>query len=142
MKASEFGDDHATAPHVSKIRTQGGRIEGNQKIDFVCGCEDVFGREVDLIGRDTRQCSGRGANFGREVRERGKVIARKGSRFRELGTRELHSVTRVASESDGYAFDVFGVFRRDRLLGVRRRRVGWHSQNGSPFFLFSLPRVG
>ncbi len=61
---------------------------------------------MDLKPRYASECSGRSANLGWVIGKRCELIARDGSRFGEFRAGELHSITGVAGESDGYTFDL------------------------------------
>ncbi len=62
--------------------------------------------EVDLEAGHSGQRARGGANLGREVRERGEVVAEQSGLAREAVARELHTVTRVTREADDHSIDV------------------------------------
>src|SRR5206468_540575 len=67
----------------------------------------------------------RGADFGREVREGGDVVADEGGRVGELRAGQLHAVAGVAGEADGDRFNflsggvAWGGLRLDGRTGRR-----------------------
>ena len=62
--------------------------------------------EVDLEAGHAGQRPCGGANLGREVRERGEIVAEQSGLAREAVTGELHTVTRVTREADDHSIDV------------------------------------
>ena len=57
------------------VRHQRGRVHRHQRVDRVAGRVDVLAGEMDLETGDAGLGAARGANFGREVGERGDVVA-------------------------------------------------------------------
>ena len=64
------------------------------------GRQDVVIGDVDLEGGDAGQGAGRGPDLGREVRQRGQVVAEQGGRVGEAVPGELHPIAGVAGEAD------------------------------------------
>ena len=67
---------------------------------------------MNLETADTGQRARRGANFGREVGERGEIVAEKSGRIGELAAGDLHAVARVAAEADDRVFDGLATARQ------------------------------
>jgi hypothetical protein len=63
---------------------------------------NIVAAEVDLEPTDACQGSGGGSDLRREVRQRAQVVSGNGGGAGKARSRELHSVTGIARESDGY----------------------------------------
>src|SRR5215468_6034467 len=64
---------------------------------------------MKLVSADARKGSGRSANFGREVRERGDVVAVERDGIRELAAGNLHAIAGVTGEADYGAVNEFAL---------------------------------
>ncbi len=101
---------------------QRGRVECDEHVGLVGGGPDVLGREVDLVAGDARQGADRGADLGGEIREGREIVAGQCRRLGELGAGELHTVARIACETDRDPVEAFLRFvaRRNRSLRIRQ----------------------
>ena len=88
-------------------------------LGMVAGRQDVVVGDVDLEGRDPRQGARRGPDLGREVRQRGQVVAEQRRGVGEAVTGELHPVAGVTGEAD------------DRPIQVDDRRA--HEKRYQPY---------
>jgi hypothetical protein len=103
----EIDDEDAVFLQVRQIHLQRRGVHCDQHIDAVAGRVNVGRREVDLETADTGKSARRGANFGREVRQSGKVIAVKRHGICELAAGDLHAVAGVAAEANYSLFEDF-----------------------------------
>ena len=71
----------------------------------------------DLEGRDAGQGAGRGADLGREVRQRGQVVAEQRAGAGEAVAGELHAVAGVAGEADDDPVELLRRAMRSRGVG-------------------------
>src|SRR5262249_7964795 len=110
-------DEYAVCFEVRKIRFQRSRIHRNEDVHSVAGRENLIRREMELVTAYAGQGSGGGADFGREVRERGDVVAVKRHSVRERASRNLHTVARVSGEANYRAVNDFA------LGGLRQRYI-------------------
>ena len=69
-------DQDAAGAQVGEVGHQRGRVHRHQRVDRVAGRVNVLARKMDLESADARLGAARGANLGREVGERGDVVAR------------------------------------------------------------------
>ena len=69
---------------------------------------NVRGAELHLKATDAGEGTGWGSDLGREVRERGHVVADDGSGVGEPISRELHPVAGISGKSNGYAPQFLG----------------------------------
>ena len=99
-------DDRAALRQVGQVGSERGGIHRDEHVRAVAGCEDVVIGEVDLEAGHSGQRAGGRANLGREVRERGEVVAEQRGLAREAVARELHTVTRITREADDHSIDV------------------------------------
>ena len=60
---------------LSQLGVQRGRVHGHQHVRRVARRGDVVVGDVDLEGRDAGERAGRGADLGRELGQRGEVVA-------------------------------------------------------------------
>ena len=81
------------------------------------GREDVARGEVDLEGGHAVRGAGRRADLGREVGQRGQVVADHGGRVGEAAAGELHAITGVAGKADDYAILLLEVLFICRAIG-------------------------
>ena len=85
--------------------------------------QDVVVGEVHLERRDARQRALRGADLGREVRQRHQVVAEDRRLLGEPVTGQLHAVTGVAREPDDHPIellDLLGHFAPTSLVASAR----------------------
>jgi hypothetical protein len=94
----------AAVAEVFEVGHERGGVHGDEGVDRVAGGVDVVRGEVNLEARDAGLRTAGGADFSREVRERGDVVAGQGRGVGELRAGELHAVARVAAEADGGVF--------------------------------------
>ena len=81
---------------------------------------------MDLESADAGKSAGRSADLGREVRERGQVVAIERCCIRELAAGDLHSVAGVTAKTNAGFIDYFA-------LAARNFRYGrWHIFSESP----------
>ncbi len=74
---------------------------------------------MKLIAADTGKCARRGADFGREIRESGDVVAVEGDSIGELAAGDLHTVAGVSGEADHRAVNDLALVFRQRDIGGR-----------------------
>ena len=79
---------------------QRGRVHRHEHVRHVARREDVEVGDVDLEARHAGDRAGRGADLGREVRQRRQVVAEGGAHVGEAVAGELHAVAGVAGEAD------------------------------------------
>src|SRR5258708_11649635 len=72
---------------------------------------------MQLVAADAGQRARRSANFSREVRERGDVVAVEGDSIGELAAGNLHAVAGISGKTDHCAFDDFALVLRQRNIG-------------------------
>ena len=101
---------------LAQVRLQRRRVHGHEHVRRVAGREDVVVGEVDLEAGDARQRAGRRADLGREVGQRGEVVAEERRLAREAPARELHAVAGVAREADD---DPIALLDRLRHVKIR-----------------------
>ena len=78
-------------------------VHGDHHIAVIAGGLDHGGAEIDLKRRDPERGAGGGANFSREIREGGEIVAAKRRRLGELTADELHAVAGIAGKpNDGF----------------------------------------
>ena len=100
----DVDDENAVWFQVREIHFQSGGIHRDQRVDCIAGRIHIGRRKMNLESANARERTRRSADFSGEVRERRKIIAEKGSRISELAAGDLHSVTRVAAETDDRVF--------------------------------------
>ena len=103
MNSSVFTMMSAPAGRSAQVRLQRGRVHGDQDIRRVARGEDVVVGEVDLEAGDAGEGAGGSPDLGREVRQRGDVVAELGRLGGEPVSRELHPVAGVAGEPDDHS---------------------------------------
>src|SRR5262249_54022834 len=118
-------DQDAAVFQVLQIGLERGRVHDDQAVEPVAGGVDVGRGEVDLKTRNPRQGAGGGANLSWEVRERRDVVPQDGRDVRELRAGELHAVTGIAREPDGYGFNFLNFPPRGRGRGRSRRHSSY-----------------
>ena len=92
-------DEHGPLGHQVDVGLERGGVHGHEHVGRVTRGEDVVVRDVDLEGGHPVDGAGRGPDLGREVGERGEVVAQEGAARGETVPRELHPVTGVAGEA-------------------------------------------
>ena len=93
-------DDAAARNQVANVHLQRGGVHRHQHIWSVAWRMDVARREADLETGDTWERACRRANLRRVIRKGGDVVTEEGGGGGELAAGQLHSVARVAGESD------------------------------------------
>ena len=93
-------DQRAARLQRAEVGFERRRVHRHQRVRVVAGGEDVARGEVDLEGGDAARGAGRGADLGREVRQRREVVADVGGGGGEAVADELHTVARVPGEPD------------------------------------------
>ena len=94
-------DDHRAAGlDRVDIRLEGRRVHRHEHVGAVARRADVARGEVDLEGRDAVQGAGGGPDLGREVGQRGQVVAHQRGRVGEASPGQLHAIARIAGESN------------------------------------------
>ena len=99
-------DDHAALLHRPELGDESGRVHRHEHVGVVSGREDVARGEVDLEGRHAGRGARRGSDLGREVGERGEVVANDRGGVGEATAGELHPVAGVAGKADDDAVDL------------------------------------
>ena len=94
------GDDRSALGEVADVDLERRRVHRNEDARLITGREDVVVGEVHLEAGHAGQRSRRRADLGREVRERGEVVAEHRGLAREAIAGELHPVAGVAGEPD------------------------------------------
>ena len=97
---ARIDDEEPARVEVREVRAKGGRVHRHEHVEVVAGSGDLASAEVDLERGDPEQGAGGGADFGREIGERRKIVAMDGGSVGELEAGKLHPVTRVAREPD------------------------------------------
>ena len=82
-----------------QIGLEGCGVHGHEDVTLVTRAIDMVSH-MNLITRDTGDGVVRGADFSRIVGESGDVVSRQGRGVGEESTRQLHSVTGIAGETD------------------------------------------
>ena len=100
VEGVDVDQQRAARLELVELGVQRGRVHGHQHVGGVARRGDVVVGDVDLEGRHPGQGACRGTDLGRELRQRGQVVAEQGAGTGESITRELHAVTRVAREAD------------------------------------------
>ena len=93
-------DDHAVIPQVAHVGLERRRVHGDQDVRGVARRMNVVICDSDLETGNARQRAGRRPDLGREVGQRGQIVADQRRRVRELGAGELHAVARITGEAD------------------------------------------
>jgi hypothetical protein len=104
-------DQDAAGNQIREVRYQGGRVHGHQRLDLVAGRINVFAGEVNLEAAYAGLRAARSPDFGREVGERGNVVACQGGSVGQLGAGQLHAVARIAAEANRGRFKFYDGFR-------------------------------
>ena len=117
----QVDDQNAVGLEVREIHFQRGRIHGDERVDAVARRVDVARREMHLEAADAGQGAGRGANFSREIRERGEIVAVERDRIGELASGDLHAVAGIAAEAYDRAFHYLALTLRRTNQGCRHK---------------------
>ena len=115
-------DDVGPARQVGQVRLERRRVHRHQDVRRVTGGEDVGVGEVHLEAGDAGQGPGRRPDLGREVGERGDVVAELGGLRGEPVTGELHAVAGVAGEPDDHPIQLPDLLGHVELTSSRWRR--------------------
>src|SRR5580765_2833444 len=105
-------DKDAVGLEVGQIHLEGCGVHGDENIDGIARRVDLIRREVQLVAADAGESARRGADFGREIRESGDVVAVKGDRVGELAAGDLHAVAGVSGEANDGAVYNLALFRQ------------------------------
>ena len=95
-------DERPALLHPVQLVAQCGRVHGDEHVRGVARRRDVVVRDVDLEGRHPGQGSRRGPDLGRELGQRGQVVAHPGADAGEAVPCELHPVAGVPGEADDH----------------------------------------
>jgi hypothetical protein len=95
-------DDRRAAVELAEVGLQRRGVHGHEHIGQVAGRGDVARGEVDLEARHAGEAAGWRADLGREVRQRGQVVAEDRGRIGEAPSGQLHPVPRVPGEADDH----------------------------------------
>src|SRR5260221_906939 len=98
-KGVRIDDQDSVRFQVRDVRLERGRVHGDEDVHSVAGRKNFIRREMELIAADAGEGSGRGANFGGAVRERGDVVAVKRDGVGVLTVRKLHAVAGSSGEA-------------------------------------------
>src|SRR5262249_29726087 len=131
-KAVRVDNQDAARLEVFEVRLEGGRVHRHQGVEPIARCVDIRATEMDLKAGDAGQGAGRGANFGRKVGQGADVVAQDGGGVGELGTGQLHAVTRVAAKPNRHRFKLLhrGTSGRGSRLGRRVRHGHIYQSSG------------
>ena len=118
-------DQRAALGRSCEVRLQRRRVHRHEHVRLVARREDVVVGEVHLEAGDAGQRAGRGADLGREVRQRREVVAHHRRLAREPVARQLHAVAGIAGEPDDHTIELL-----DRL-GAHWPRLRIRLLNGT-----------
>ena len=107
IEGVRVGDDQRAGFEVVEVGFERRRIHRDQAVGAVTWGEDVPICDVNLERGNAGDRPGRGTDLGREVWERGEVVAEHRRASRELGARQLHPVPGVPCESNDNPIDLF-----------------------------------
>jgi hypothetical protein len=111
-------DDHGAADlEPRQLVAQRRGVHGHQHVGRVARRGDLVIGDVHLEGADAGEGAGRRPDLGREVRQRGQVVAEHGTGAREAIAGELHAIARVACEADDDPVEPFGCGRGAGAFG-------------------------
>ena len=122
-------NDQAAGLERIEVGLQRRRVHRHQHIGGIASGIDRGRAEVDLERRDAEQRALRGADFGGEIGESGKVIARQRAGQGELPAGKLHPVAAVTGKADHHRIGtvevcLFRHLRRHRqILSTRAVRL-------------------
>src|SRR5262249_25143737 len=100
-------DEDAARLQVPDVDFERRGVHRHQNLRLVARRADVAAAEIELIAGDARQAARRGANLGREIRQRRYVIADDCGGGGELASRHLHAVAGIPGETDGDGLKLF-----------------------------------
>ncbi len=107
LEGIRVDDEKAALDKVVEVGFERGGVHRNEAVGVVSGCEDVPICDMDLEGGDTVDGPRGCADLGREVGERGEVVAEERRARCELRADELHPVAGVTCEPDDDIIDLF-----------------------------------
>jgi len=121
-------DQVAAARQVLDVGLQRGGVHRDEDVRRVARREDVVVGEMQLEARDAGERARGRADRGREVRHDGQVVAEDRGLMGEPVSRELHAVTRVASEPDDDVIELLDLLGHSwKTSSARRgRALSWH----------------
>ena len=93
-------DERPALLHPVQLVAQGGGVHGDEDVGRVTRRRDVVVGDVDLEGRHPGQRPRRGPDLGRELGQRGQVVAQPGADAGEPVSGQLHAVAGVPGEAD------------------------------------------
>ena len=105
-------DEDPARREVVEVRLQCRRIHGDEDVRRIAGREDVVVGEVELEARHSGQRASRSSDLGREIGERGEIVAEHRRLGGESAPCQLHPVAGVPGEPDHDRFELL-----DRLRG-------------------------
>ena len=115
----EVDDENAVGLQVGEVHLQRRGIHGDESVDAVARRIDVARRKMDLEAADAGKCSRRSANFSREIRKRGEIVAVERDSIGELASGDLHSIAGIAAEPDDGLFKNFALALRRSNRGCK-----------------------
>src|SRR5262249_53947074 len=106
VEGRRVDDEQPARLEVAEVNLEGRRIHGDQAIEPVAGGVDALAAKLELEARHPEQGSRWSPDLGREVREGGEIVAGPRRFGRELLSGQLHTVARIAGESNDGTVEV------------------------------------
>jgi hypothetical protein len=95
-----LGDEESTPFEQVQVGFECGSVHCHQDVALVAGGKDFGAAETELEAGDSSQRALWGADFGRVVRERGKIVARQCAGMGKVTARQLHALAGIPSEDN------------------------------------------
>jgi len=97
------------APALSELLERGG-IHRDQDVRGIAGCKNFVTTKIQLKRAHARQRSSRSPNLGRKIRQGTYVVPHQRCSPGELSACKLHTIARIAGQTDDHRFQFFHLF--------------------------------
>ncbi len=119
VEGAGIHDQDAARLEIGQVHLERGRVHHHQRVELIARGVDPLAAELELEARHPEEGAGGGPDLGREVGQRGDVVAGPRGLARELLAGHLHAVARVSGEPDHGA--------RQGAAWLRSRRRGGYT---------------